>query len=378
MKIAIITPYAMPEKGASTIRVESFRNYFNKKGHEVTVLAPFREGVGESYVVRYRSVRSLLRLLGGHDIVIGTSPPPIHNVYAGFFLKFKRVPFILDSKDLFTYQLSKLNSISESSLKFKLHKLTEYLSYKLADRILVVNNYIRDWVIESYGIGRNRFVLAMNGAVPDVVKKDSSKGSAIRKGFGIPKSAPTIIYIGSMDNEKPEMFLTESLSVIKKYGCHVIFVVAYEEGSVGEKQAVAAKELVKEIGLGNRFHIVSNVDYKDVAGYLSAADIGLSTLDIYDYNALPVKTFDYLSCELPVIAKSNKGNKELENFFRNHDVGFYTTEWDEFNRKLVKMLENLSAFKKKGVKGREIVKRGFTREKTSAAVLDTMLEVVGS
>ena len=64
MRIAIVTPYADPEKGACVLRVNSFKNYFEKKGKIVAILAPKRKYVPEVPLVkRYGGIAGLIKHL---------------------------------------------------------------------------------------------------------------------------------------------------------------------------------------------------------------------------------------------------------------------------------------------------------------------------
>ena len=124
MKIAIVTPYTDPEKGACSVRVDSFKEVFEREGHKVTIFAPTRVGVEKESrkVVRFGGVGTLVKELNrtDFDVVIGTSPPLFHSFVALVVCRFRGTPFVLDMRDLWTFSLAELGLKSTKSLKFRL------------------------------------------------------------------------------------------------------------------------------------------------------------------------------------------------------------------------------------------------------------------
>ena len=45
MKIAIVTPFYDPEKGACIVRVNAFKNYFKNRSSKVEILVPARNKI---------------------------------------------------------------------------------------------------------------------------------------------------------------------------------------------------------------------------------------------------------------------------------------------------------------------------------------------
>jgi len=377
MHICIVTPYAEPEKGACAIRVDSFRDYFEGGGNKVTIFAPKRmeTGKGTSGVIRYEGIKDLTaaQLEMEFDIVVGTSPPMFHSFLSLVVCKFKRKPFILDVRDPWTYAIEKLGLKSSRSAKLYFYKNIERLTYRYADLIFVVNPFLIE--IVSNFAPDEKIALVPNGADTRYLKRDKNEGKKVRARFGIPPDAKVLSYIGGLGDEEISRFLELSKWIVDNYDCHFLFVVATD----GTPESIGLYEKMESMtrreGVRDNFHLTKNVEYSKVYKYLSASDLGICPFpDWMDY-CLPTKIYDYLACEVPVIAKGAKRGA-MQDFFESYDVGYYATDWSEFKEKMKEALDDMDGLKKRGKNGRKIVTERFTREMASELALKKMHDLL--
>ncbi|MEW6295734.1 MAG: glycosyltransferase family 4 protein [Candidatus Diapherotrites archaeon] len=377
MNVAIVSPYAAPEKGACVIRVSSFREYFYSKGHQVKIFAPLRGGnVKEvSGVKRYKSVGELIKLINKNfDLVIGTSPPMTNSFFALIKCKILGIPFVLDVRDPWTYAVESLKLHSKKSIKLKLFKTIEFFCYKFSNKIFVVSDFLKNFIVDN-GVPAGKVMIISNGSDPVMVKKSNPERKKIRKKLEIKPYDKVLIYAGTAGGKELDEILLSLKDLIKEFNLHLIFILSSDLSKENEKKLREIVLLVKSLGIKNNFHLIKSVDYNKIYKYFSAADIGLNPLPNLMEYCLPAKTYDYMAAGLPIMAKGPK-NGALHNFFKEYKVGYFAVSWNEFKLKLKKSLKNYKKFKVKGINGRKLVIQMFSRKKASELALNELIRLV--
>jgi len=373
MNIAIISPYAEPEKGAATIRVNAFCEFFEKKGVYVKVFAPKRKGVRKvKGVKRYSGLIDLMNIirLGSFELVIGTSPPLTHNFFALVAAHFSGKKFVLDAKeDRYVFE-EKPSILSIAGLKRRLYFLLRRLTYKNSDLLFFLTDWDKNEAKSSYGVSDEKLVLLSNGTVSKTLKYSESKAKAVRKKLGIPFSAPLLVYAGSIGDEEIDLFVKAFDSIAGNV--YLLLVIAIEKSNEPELKAI-----LKSSNSRDRILVEQNVPYSKMSGFLSAGDIGIVPWTSCYFTSIPVKVFDYLSCGLPLLIKG-PGRGALSDFYsKNEFVGFYSTNWSDFSIELKKALKRIPALKKERAKRRKFVEGNFDRQKVLEKVFGKRKDFFG-
>ncbi len=378
MKICFVTPFADPEKGASIVRVNSYRQYFESHGQTVTVLSPSRPGVAPNErVIRYRGVWGLVKKVWStdFDVLMGTSPPIPHVFFSLLVCKLKGKPVVLDSKDIFSHTALRLGVFKKNSFKFWAYRVLENLTHQWADQILVLDLRLGRWLSKNYGIPSKKIRLAANGVDPHLVRRDEKEGKKIRQELKVPPNVPLLIYLGGLFDEQYLGFLENAAPILNRHNAHVLFVIACQDSESSRNEIQKIRGIVKQQKMENRFFLVQNIEHRDVYRYLSAADIGLDFWSHLQHFAVPVKIMEYMACGLPVLVKTPEENESFREFFEQYDVGLSSGDWTGFNQNLSIALEKPRAFAQKGANSINIVKSEFTREITNKSVLKLLLEL---
>lgn len=358
MKIAIISPYAEPERGAAVIRVNAFRDYFKEKGCKVKIFAPKRVGVKPvKGVYRYSSISELMKIIytNNFDIVIGTSPPLTHNFFALVASKLSKKRFILDAKDdPFVFEpLPALFSLK--GIKRRLYFLLRAFTYNHADLLFFLTNWDRKLEIKRYGLNPKRCILVPNGSDTEVVYYSEKARKETRKELAIPLNAIVLIYAGSIGDEEVDKLLN-SFGKLNKKNVFLLLVVSVEKTSEFELEEILKKAKNRE-----KVRVVKNVPYREMHRYLSAGDIGIVPWPDKYYTSLPVKVFDYLAAGLFVIIKGPKKGA-LREFYKKHNfIGFYACDWKNFQNILGRAIKNINEIKKAKGKRTELIKTKYQR-----------------
>lgn len=378
MKICCVTPFADPEKGASVVRVNSYRQYFESRGHSVTVLSPFRKGVGSSETVtRYRGILDLVKKVWktDFDVLMGTSPPIPHVFFSLLVSKLKQKPVVLDSKDIFSHTGLLLGIFKKNNPKFWAYRFLEKLTHQWADQILVLDLRLGRWLTHHYGVPSYKIRLAANGVDPKIVYRNVLEGKKIREQLGIPSDALVLIYMGGLGDEQYLAFLENSAAELRKKKAFVLFVIAQDNSAFAKSEIQKIRETVQKQKLEDRFAMVFNIEHRDAYRYLSAADIGLDFWSHLAHFAVTVKIMEYMACGLPVLVKTPKENESFREFFKHYDVGLAASDWTGFDQHLKTILENPAEFAKKGANSANLVKKEFSREITNKTVLKLLSEL---
>ncbi len=115
-------------------------------------------------------------------------------------------------------------------------------------------------------------------------------------------------------------------------------------------------ELAKSHGLEDRVKFVGMVSYSQVPLYISMMDICVMPFKdcAISKNAVPLKLFEYMACEKPVISTRLNG---IENIVQNKIL--YASNKYEYKEKIIQLYEDESARKKMGVEGRKFVETNY-------------------
>jgi len=381
MKIGIVVGFAPPEFGAAVMRTLSFAKYFKERGNDAIIFAPDRAGKYRQYyegikIVRYRGFWHLLNIFRNHklDIVVASTPPSTITFPSVLACKILGIPVIVDIRDPWSYAEASLGIVS-TKIAYKKKYFIEKFSYKYADKLFVVSPYLRNMISSNFNISLQKFSIVMNGTELDKFRRVEDEGAKVRDALGIPQENPVIIYTGILGGKELDKFLEScGKEIVEKFDCHIIFAVILDRWS--QPIAKDLRSIVEKSGFQENFHMVGPIHASEMYKYLSASDIGINPLpEGIDY-CFPVKTFDYLACEIPIACKAPKDGA-LHRFMQEYDVGFFTDSWFDFKEKLLDVLDDLNAFKEKGIYGKKIVKEKFTREKANEIALKEIHKLLG-
>ena len=358
MKIAIVTPYADPERGAAVIRVNAFRDYFEEKGCKVKIFAPKRAGVKKvKGIYRYGSIFELIKRIfaGNFDVVLGTSPPLTHNFFVLVACKLSGKRFVLDAKDdPFVFEpLPSLFSIK--GIKRRIYFLLRAFTYKHADLLFFLTEWDRKLEIKRYNLNPKKCILVPNGSDSNIIYYSEKARKETRKELGIPANATVLIYAGSVGDEEIDK-LIKAFDKLNKKDVFLLLVIYIEKANEWQLE-----EMLKKAKKRERIRVVKNVPYNRMYRYLSAGDIGIVPWPEKYYTSLPVKIFDYLACGLWVLIKGPRKGALREFYRKNSFIGAYAYSWYKFQRILAHSIQNIKKLRKSRKMRQEFIKRRYER-----------------
>jgi glycosyltransferase involved in cell wall biosynthesis len=132
-------------------------------------------------------------------------------------------------------------------------------------------------------------------------------------------------------------------------------VVVGKEGKFDENV-----ELAKKCGVSDRVTFTGMVHYSHVPKYISAMDVCLIPFkrNAISENALPLKLFEYMACERPIISTELPGIKAVAG-----NKVMYAANKKEYKEKIEELYKDEGLRYKLGEEGRQLVEENYDWEK---------------
>ena len=139
-------------------------------------------------------------------------------------------------------------------------------------------------------------------------------------------------------------------------------------GGIGYEENV---ELAKKYGLLKNIIFTGTVPYTQVPKYISCMDACVIPfkLDAVSQNSLPLKLFEYMACEKPVISTKVEG---IMAAVQNKILYAYNAE--EYKNKIIELYNDEELRRKMGLEGRKFVDENYNWSKITPKLEKVLLE----
>ncbi len=400
-RVVVVSQHYPPDRSGNASRVRDTAVQLRNEGWDVTVLAPppaFPHGQF-SRTWRRRSTRTddgvtvtrlwawqpttedpgffsrlayyvlfplhaFLWLLVNHrryDAVVTSSPPIFTGIAALPIARLRGVPWIVDVRDLWIDASIGLGFISEGGLPERLSRRLQATILRTADRITVTTTVLGDRLADQYGVRDSKIVHLPNGV--DTAEYEPEDAD--------PDSDPTIVYTGNVGHAQDLEACVRAMSAVDSSDATLLIV------GDGDK-ADELKRLVEDDGLGDRVKFTGLVPRADIPGILNDAMIGVAPLkrmETLEY-AVPTKAYEYMSCELPVVAT---GVGEIESLIDESGGGVFVENDPEALAEVFDtLLEDEELRGSLGANGREHMIERYDRGVVASRLGRLLSEVIES
>ena len=343
MRVLMFTQYYPPEVGATQTRMHFFAKRLAAQGHQVTVVTEVPNhpaGVilrGFRRVLWRRSVEDGLNVirvwvstsprktflvraglyltyafnaalagvfLSGrrHDVVVATSPPLPVGLPALVYAKLRRVPFVLDIRDLWPLLAVELGEM-RNSLVIRVARRLELLLYRHAATITVVTRGFGRYIGEQ-GFPEDRIVLLPNGTIPEVFRP-LQPDEALRGSLGLDGRFVVGFFGTHGIAQDLEGVLETARLMAADERVRFLFV---GEGPVKARLI----ERQRRLGLAN-VTFLREVPQAEVARYINLSDVvlvPLRKLELF-HTCVPSKLFDLMACARPILLQVDGEAREI-------------------------------------------------------------------
>jgi len=250
-------------------------------------------------------------LIKKYDKLI-VSSPPILPIISGFLIsRIKRIPFVLEIRDLWPESIVALGLMKENSFIIKsLYVITKYI-YRKSELIVVVTKTFKEYLTEM-GINKDKIVVIENGFNFERTLTPNKNINLIKKQYNIKDADFIISYIGTIG-------IPHGLEIILKSAerlNNVLFLV------IGEGTEKKSLKKIKEQKKIKNVLFIDNIDWQEIVNINQIIDanlIHLQNLKLFK-TVLPSKMFESMALKKPILAgligesieiitKSNSGLK---------------------------------------------------------------------
>jgi len=234
------------------------------------------------------------------NLVYGSTPQPFAALAGLLAARLRRVPFVLEVRDLWPESIIAAGKLSDSSLLCALLRALERVLARSAERIICVTE---SWTsrFSQLGISSDKLVVIPNGSDPDYsfadIPREKLRELHQVRGF-------TAVFAGAHGEKDGLNLMLDAAKALP--GVNFLLI-----GAGPEKRS--AVERARQEGLGN-VDFRDPIPKKDLAELLHACDVGLhavTPLSVFQHGMSPNKLFDYMAAGLPVVSNAEGPLREI-------------------------------------------------------------------
>ena len=300
---------------------------------------------------------------GKPEVIIGSSPHPFAAFAAVRLTRKLKTKFFLEVRDLWPQVIVDMGKLNQYHPITQAMRLLEKYLYRAADKIIVLAEGSKNYLIGKRGIKESKILYLPNGVHLNNFSYKEDR-DALRKLYNFNKF--TLIYTGA---HGPANSLDTILRAADRLRENKdIEIVLVGNGILKERLLKQAKEMRL-----NNVRFFDPVPKTEIPGILSAADAAIITLKkvkVFSYGVSPNKLFDYMAARKPIICAVEG---EMAEKVENIGCGISVIAEDEKSMaNAITHLVNLpqNELKKMGDNGYEEIKKNYSREKLAQKLID--------
>lgn len=291
------------------------------------------------------------------DLIVATSPQFFTAISGRWLAFWKRRKWVMEVRDIWPESIEAVGAMKDGFI-LKFFEYLEHEMYESADKIVVVTDSFKKYIVETHGIEKSKVGVVKNGINSDqFIPKD--KNQQLLKDLNL-EGKFIIGYIGTHGMAHALDFILASAHQLTNEKIHFLLV-----GDGANKQNLLI--LKERLNLQN-VTMLDNVDKNRVKDYISILDIGLVNLKKSDTfkSVIPSKIFELCAMHKPIlIGVEGEAKKIVEDY--NVGCAFIPEDYDSFESRLNGMYIDRSSY------GFEDLLIDFDRRKLSKKMLDFII-----
>ena len=299
------------------------------------------------------------------DVFYGSSPHLLAALVGLVMARLRRVPFVLEIRDVWPKVLADMGGMSPTSPVYRILEFLESVLYRHADRIVILAEGVRSHVVER-GVDPDRIAFIPNAADAGDFMPTAPR-EVLRDRYGF--TGVVAVYAGAHGPANGLDLLLDAAA--EAAASHPELLVVLVGGGTAKDALV---ERAHGEGLTN-VRFMDPIPKSEIPDLLAAADIGvhcLADVEMFRTGVSPNKLFDYMAAGLPVVTNTPG---ETSEFVEASDGGLAADP-----RGLGPALATLCEFDQEarwsmGARGRKHLAENRSRSATSAR-LEKMLDEV--
>lgn len=309
--------------------------------------------------LRYILVNGAFLWKGLHadaDVLFVDSTPPTQGLVAALLKKIKKIPVVYNLQDIFPDSLVNTGICSKNSIFFKIGSWIEQITYRNADKIIVISEDFKKNII-SKGVPEDKIEVVYNWVDGECVNYIEKKDNQLFDEFCLDREKFYVSYSGNIGlTQNMELLIQAAVQLqnIDDIGFIVIGDGAYKE----ELQRQIIEKNLKNITL------IPFQPYTRISEVFSIGDVGLIiSKPGIGTNSVPSKTWSYMAAERPLLASFDL-KSELSQIISTNQCGesIRPDDCECLVKTILMMKENPQILREQGNKGRKFVDRNLKRD----------------
>lgn len=343
------------------LRIHRFHLYGEGKNPMLRALRYF---LGEFILLHYCMWKK-------YDVAFVDSTPPIQGLKMPLIKWLKRKPTIYNVQDIFPDSLVGTGLTHEGSLIWKIGRIVEKITYRYADKIIVISEDFKKNIMAK-GVPEDKIVVIYNWVDQNKVVDVPREENKLFDVYGLDRSKFYITYNGNIGlTQNMDMLLDVAKELQEEYE-DIHFVLVGNGAYLDEVNRKVADQQLENV------HLLPFQPYEDISHVFSLGDASLViSKPGVGANSVPSKTWSIMSASRPVLA--NFDENELKTIIENNHCGIFTKAGDKdaFKESILTLYNHRELCKEYGHNGRKFVMDNLTREVGTQKYVDVIKEVCG-
>lgn len=343
------------------LRIHRFHLYGEGKNPMLRALRYF---LGEFILLHYCMWKK-------YDVAFVDSTPPIQGLKMPLIKWLKRKPTIYNVQDIFPDSLVGTGLTHEGSLIWKIGRMVEKITYRYADKIIVISEDFKKNIMAK-GVPEDKIVVIYNWVDQNKVVDVPREENKLFDVYGLDRSKFYITYNGNIGlTQNMDMLLDVAKELQEEYE-DIHFVLVGNGAYLDEVKRKVADQQLENV------HLLPFQPYEDISHVFSLGDASLViSKPGVGANSVPSKTWSIMSASRPVLA--NFDENELKTIIENNHCGIFTKAGDKdaFKESILTLYNHRELCQEYGHNGRKFVLDNLTREVGTQKYVDVIKEVCG-
>ena len=279
--------------------------------------------------------------------------------------RIKKIPFILEIRDLWPESIVAVNAMKKDSLIIKvLQKIANHV-YKNSSVIVVVTDSFKDYLIKL-GINKEKIIVIKNGFNFDRTLKPSKNIDKVREELNLNSNLSTIS-TGTIGMAHGVNILLETAKICKDVNFLII-------GEGAEKTNLKLKAKNEKL---NNVIFIDAIDWQEIVNInqlISANIIHLKKLDLFK-TVIPSKIFESMALKKPILAGLIGESLEII-LTSKSGIGIEPENELSLKNAIDYIQKNPSDSKQLGLNGYNFVKKNYNREVLAEKMISDITKLI--
>ena len=299
------------------------------------------------------------------DCMYLASTPPIQGLIGSWAGRIRKIPFVYCLQDIFPDSLVGTSLASKGGLLWKIGRWIENITYKGADKIIVISEDFKNNIMAK-GVPEEKIVVIYNWVDQNAVVDIPRSENILFDRYGLDRLKFYITYNGNIGLTQNMDMLLEVAKALESNE-DIQFVLVGNGAYLEDVKRIIAERNVQNVTL------FPFQPYEDISHVFSLGDVSLViSKPGVGANSVPSKTWSIMSASRPVLA--NFDENELKSIIEKNNCGIFTKAGDKvaFTDAILKLYNDRELCREMGKNGRKFVMENLTKEVGTQKYVDVI------